>query len=118
MIDDTQRVAAEGFLSGIQTALIDLVARRESLTNRIRNRIGAGDLHQAEDLIERFRQLPTQADFKRQIQQQQQTLDVTDAQLRRRVDTLFVDTYKILGKYLEPGRLRELNAELASARTD
>jgi hypothetical protein len=116
LVDDRARVAAEHVLDGIKTALIDLVAQRESLTARIRRRIHAGDLDAAEKLIEEVRRLPTQGDFRRQVQQRRQTLAVTDAQLRRRIDTLFVETYKILGKYLDSGRLQQLSAALASAR--
>lgn len=114
MRDDRQRVETEGFLSGIQTALIDLVARRESLTARIRALIKAGEKEEAKKLLEQFRDLPSQTDFQREIQQQQRSLDVTDAALRKRIDTMFVQTYQTLGRYLDADRLRQLESELAA----
>lgn len=116
MLDDRQRVETDGFLSGIQIALVDLVARRESLTSRIRARLSEGEVAAAQALFETFRELPTESDFRRQIQQQQQALNVTDPQLRRRIDTMFVDAYRTLGQYLDPDRLRELEREIESAR--
>lgn len=116
MTDDRQRVETDGFLSGVQTALIDLVAKRESLTARIRNLIKAGELDEAEDLLEQFQDLPTQADFQRELQQQQRALNVTDPSLRKRIDTMFVQTYRTLGQYLDNNRLRELQDELSAAR--
>ena len=116
MSDDRQRVETDGFLSGVQTALIDLVAKRESLTARIRNLIKAGELDEAEALLEQFQDLPTQADFQRELQQQQRALNVTNPSLRKRIDTMFVQTYRTLGQYLDTNRLRELQSELSAAR--
>ena len=116
MRDDRQRVETDGFLTGVQTALIDLVARRESLTARIRNLAKAGEIEDAEELLENFRDLPGQEDFQREIQRQQRMLNVTDPGLRKRIDTMFVQTYRTLGKYLDPNRLRQLEAEVAAAK--
>lgn len=116
VVDNRQRVRADGFLSGIQTSLVDLVARRESLTTRIRRLTAAGELARAESLMEEFRSLPTQSDFQRDVQEQQRELNVTDARLRRRIDTTFVKTYQLLDKHLDAGRLRKLEEELEAAK--
>jgi hypothetical protein len=36
--------------------------------------------------------------------------------LQKRVDTMFVQTFRTLGKYLDSGRQRELEAELEAAK--
>ena len=72
----------------------------------------------AEQLLQEFRDLPTQADFQRDIQQQQRSLNVTDPRLRTRIDTMFVETQRTLGKYLDVNRLRRLENELNAARAN
>jgi hypothetical protein len=115
--DDRQRVAVEGFLQGVKANLIDLVARRQSLSQRIRRSIEQGDLDQAERHLERFRALPSRDDLRRQIELRRQTMDVADDQLRRKIDTLFADMARILGQYLDPNQARQLEGELRAARS-
>jgi hypothetical protein len=118
LVDDRQQLAAEGFLAGIETAMIDLVARRESLTARISKQLELGNLDRAEELLKEFRRLPSQAEFQSEIQVQQQSLDLSDPRLRRRVDSIFVDTNRILGSYLSGSTLRTLESRLAAARQE
>lgn len=115
LVDNSKRVEADGFLSGVQNALVDLVATRESLTVRIRRLIKAGDLEKAEALLEEFRDLPTQDAFRRKIQLDLASLNVTDQRLRDQVDKMNADTARLLGKYIDRGRLQKLEAELAAA---
>jgi len=118
--DDRLRVVADGFLSGVQMGIIDLVAQRESLTTRIRNRIEANDFDKANKLLDQFRKLPTQADFRRRVEQQLSALKLDDAgadsRLRTQITTTFVQTIGTLGKYLDPNRARELESELTEAQ--
>ena len=116
MVDNRKRVETDGFLSGVQNALVDLVAQRESLTVRIRRLIASGEVERAEALLEELRDLPNQTDFQRDIQKQQQALNVTDPNLRKQIDTMFVETYRLLREYLDVNRVRELESELAAAK--
>lgn len=116
MRDDRQRVEIDGFLSGIQTELVDLVARRESLAARIRRLIANQSYDDARKLLDEFRDLPTQDDFKQAISRQRSRLRITDTSLQQRLDTMFVQTSRTLGKFLDPRRLRELEAALAAAQ--
>jgi hypothetical protein len=116
MRDDRQRVETDGFLSGIQTQLVDLVAQRESLTARIRRLIANRELDDARRLLDQMRDLPSKSDFENDIRRQQQTLKITDPSLRTRIDTMFVQTGRTLGKYLDPRRISELEAELTAAQ--
>lgn len=118
MHDDRQRVETDAFLSGIQSAVVDLVAKRESLTSRIRRLLAANEVVDAELLIDEFRDLPTEADFRREIQQQQRALRTTDSRLQTRIDTMFAETLRTLGRYLDASRLQELESELARAKSN
>lgn len=114
--DDRLRVEADGFLSGVQMGIIDLVARRESLTTRIRNRIADRDFEAAERLLDELRDLPTQDDFRVSVDRQLSTLDLSSSSLKTQINTTFVQTVSTLGKYLDPNRARELESELDAAR--
>jgi C-terminal processing protease CtpA/Prc len=93
-----------------------MVARRESLAFRILNRIEAREFEVAEQLLGQFRALPSQDDLRRQIERRQQTMAPADEQLRRKIDTLFAETYRTVGQYLNPRRAQELQSELQQAR--
>ena len=118
--DDRLRVVADGFLTGVQMGIIDLVAQRESLTTRIRSRIQAKEYDRANTLLDQFRKLPTQADFRREVEQQLSTLNLdgasADSELRKQITTTFVQTISTLGRYLDPNRVRELESELNQAQ--
>ena len=114
--DDRLRVEADGFLSGVQLGIIDLVARRESLTTRIRNRIAERDFETAEQLLNELRDLPTRDNFRQSVDRQLGSLNLADSNLKTQINTTFVQTVSTLGKYLDPNRARELEAELNAAR--
>ena len=115
--DDRLRVEADGFLSGVQLGIIDLVARRESLTTRIRNRIAEKDFDAAEELLNQLRDLPTQDNFRVNVDRQLSSLNLADSNLKTQINTTFVKTVSTLGKYLDPNRARNLESELNAARS-
>lgn len=114
--NDDRRLEAEGFLLGIKESLIDLVARREVLSNRIRVRIEDGKLDEAEQLLEQLKGLDTQEDFARRIQQRKQSLTAVDSQVQQHIDKLFADTRTLLGQFLDPERAQQLQTMLDEAR--
>lgn len=116
--DNSLRIEADGFLTGVQMGIIDLVARRESLTQRIRSRIAEKDYERAESLLDEFRQLPTQSNFRDDVEQQLSALNLGDSNnpLATQIRTTFVQTISTLGKYLDPNRARDLETELNQAK--
>jgi hypothetical protein len=114
--NDDGRLEAEGFLLGIQESLVDLVARREVLTVRIRQRIESGKLDEAEEMLKQLQGLDTQEDFRRRVEQRKRSLTVVDANVQQKIDKLFADTRTLLGKFLDPNRVRQLQSELDEAR--
>ena len=114
--NDDRRLEAEGFLLGIQESLVDLVARREVLTSRIRAKIDRGEFDEAEELLDQLRGLDTQEDFASRVQQRKQGLTAVDSQVQQKIDKLFADTRTLLGKFLDPSRVQQLQAEIEAAR--
>ena len=115
--NDDLRLEAEGFLLGVQDSLVDLVARREVLATRIRQNIADGDLDEAEGLIKQLRRLDTQEDFSRRVQQRKSSLTSVDTTVQKKVDSLFADTRRLLGQYLNREQVERLASALREARS-
>ncbi|NUQ61327.1 MAG: hypothetical protein HUU20_02495 [Pirellulales bacterium] len=114
--DDDQRLEAEGFVNGFQEELVDLVTRREVLVARIRSRIQAGKLNEAEALLSELRLMKNREEFRRDLDREQKKIFSEDPVVQRRIDTLFSDTHKLLQRYLDPAQVEQLVRELADAR--
>ena len=114
--NDDLRLEAEGFLLGIQESLVDLVARREVLSTRIRQRIENGQLEEAEQMLNELRRLDTQEDFSRRVQQRKQSLSSVSPEVQQKIDELFPETRTLLGQYLDPKRVQQLQSQLDAAR--
>jgi hypothetical protein len=114
--NDDLRLEAEGFLLGIQESLVDLVARREVLSSRIRQRIESGKFEEAEQLLNELRRLDTQDDFARRVQQRKQSLSSVSPEVQQKIDELFAETRALLGQYLDPKRVQQLQTQLDAAR--
>lgn len=114
--DDDQRLEAEGFVHGFQEELVDLVTRREVLLARIRARIDAGKLSEAETLMAELRQMKSRDEFRRDLEREQKKIFSADPVIQRRIDTLFSDTRKLLQQYLDPAPVEQLVRELAQGK--
>ena len=60
---EDRRIDLERWSSGVRDAAVDLTARREALASRVKARIAAGQLGEAESLLKELRQLPSVQDF-------------------------------------------------------
>ena len=83
----------------------------------IRNRIAEKDFETAEELLNELRDLPTQQDFKMNVDRQLGQLNLTGSNLEKQINTTFVQTMSTMGKYLDPNRARDLETELNTARS-
>ncbi len=117
VVDDDGRLRAEGFVLAFQSRVMDLVARRELLAAQFRQRLSAGKLDEAQNVLEEYRQLESRADLMRVLDQQQQEITSSDRLTKQRIDRLFSDARKLLLKFLDPNTANDLARELASART-
>ena len=114
--NDEARLEAEGFLLGVQESLVDLVARREILSIRIRGMIAKGRYDEAEPLLSELRRLPNREDFENLVTNRKQLLSSGDDQVQVKIDKLFNDTRELFTKFLDPRRVQELQEQLRTAR--
>jgi len=109
---DDRRLQAEGFVTGMQGKIMDLVARRAIVATRIKKRANEGRLDEAAKLLEEFRALPSKEDITRQLDQTQIKLTSPNKRVQDKIDRLFNDTRKLLDKFVLSNQLRQLEAEV------
>jgi hypothetical protein len=114
--NDEQRLRVEGFITGLQERAVDTVARRELLLARVRLRLQAGRVPDADALFERVKALPTLTEFQQELQAFERTVQTNDPRLRRKIDKLLTDTRQVLEKHLAEKPVSEVAALLAAAK--
>lgn len=118
LLNDDQRLEAEGFITGLQEEVFDLVARQKIFASRIRARIVAKDFDKAAELITDLRRLPTPQQFIMRIARAQEKLATTDPTVQKKLKMLFGDTRKLIDKHLDLHLIEDLDRELREARLD
>ncbi len=113
-----ERLEMEGFITGIQEELIDIVTRREVLIVRARKHIEEVDWEKARARVNELRSLQTRAEFLRTLDRQQEKVSVKDTWIKKKIDTLFGDTRKLLDKFLDPGAIEKIALEVNQARAE
>jgi hypothetical protein len=114
--DDDARLAAEARLAAMREDLIDIVARRNILMARARQKIDNEDFAGAQKLILQINELPGRAQLNLELQTAAQRLRSNDPQIQRRIDRLFEGTQTALTQYLDGRPIDELTNELRSAQ--
>ena len=116
--DDDQRLEVEGFITGLQEELVDLVIRREVLIVRARARIEAGRLGEAKELIDQIPRLEkAQSRLSRDLAAQRRHARAADAAMQAKIETLIADTEALLKKHLAPEAVDTLRKQLEKAGT-
>jgi hypothetical protein len=115
--DDSPRLEAEGFVTGLQEQLIDLMVRRTVLMMRIRQRIADEEFDEAEELVGQLRSLPTRDDLVRELRNRRQSFATDDRRIRSKIDKLFDDLAKRLHKHLDPREIETVQNELFAAQS-
>ena len=111
--NDDGRLEAEGVVLGLKENLIDLVARREVLSSRIRARIEDGKLAEAEQLLGELGRLETKDEFNSRIDRR---IRNSKDDVRQMINAFKVESRALLDRYLDPSRVRELQSMLDQAR--
>jgi hypothetical protein len=114
--DDDARLAAEARLAAMREDLIDIVARRNILIARTRQKIEKKDFTAAQELLSQINELPGRAQLNLELQSAAQRLRSDDPQIQRRIDRLFEGTQTVLAQYLDGRPIDELTNELRSAQ--
>jgi hypothetical protein len=114
--DDDARLAAETQLSALREDLIDVVARRNILMARVRQKIKDKDFEGAEKLLAEINKLPGRSQFNLELTSAARRMRSNDPQIQRRIDHLFEGTQAALTQYLDTRPISELSAELRAAQ--
>jgi hypothetical protein len=114
--DDDARLAAESLLSAMREDLIVVVARRNILMARTRQKIKSKDFDAAQKLILEINQLPGRAKFTTEITNAKRRTRSDDPRIQRRIDQLFEGTQAALTQYLDTRPINELTDELRDAQ--
>jgi hypothetical protein len=119
VMNDDRRLEVEGFVSGLQSRIMDLVIAREVLALRIRNRVRDGKLDEAEALMKEFRLLPSRDQVQAELNREEarQRLLPTDNATKAQINKLFGDTRDLITQHLEPTLAQALDKELMAARS-
>lgn len=116
--DDPARLRAQAALVSLREELIDLVARRNILMARIRDRLKNGKVSEAQDLFSELDSLPSSSQFAQKIDTATNSKlnRSEDKRIQSRIDKMFDDTRKLLGRFLNTSDLTQLKNEILSAQ--
>jgi hypothetical protein len=114
--DDDPRLAAEARLAALREELIDVVARRNILMARARQKIKQKDFNAAQKLLGDADQLPGRSQFNLTLSTTARTIRSKDPQIQRRIDQLVEATQTVMNQYLDLRPLNELRDELRAAQ--
>jgi hypothetical protein len=116
--NDDQRLAAEGFISGLQEELLDLVAREKILGVMVQTNIEKKRFDEATGLIDELRRLPTAQQFHMRLAAEQERLATNDVSMQKKIDQLMGDTKQLVDKWLDPQTIDDLDHELRDAKAN
>lgn len=115
--DDTARLRAQAELTALREQLIDIVARRNILMARARNRLEEGEFGEAREMLDELDDLPGRAQFNRMISSAERapTNISEDPRVQQKIEKLFAQTRKLLGRFLAVRQISELRNEVNAA---
>jgi len=116
--DDTARLRAQASLTSLTERLIDTVAQRNILIARVRDRLKSGQIDAAQELYSDLDSLPGRAQFDQLISsaENRKLHQSDDPKVQARIEKLFADTRKLLGRFLSTKQITQLQGELSAAR--
>jgi hypothetical protein len=115
--DDDARLAAEASLAAVREDLVDVVARRNILISRARQKIGKKDYDSAQELLRSLNDLPGRQQFKFTLDTARRSLRSNDPQMQRRIDRLFDATDALLTQFLDMTPINKIHDELREAQS-
>jgi hypothetical protein len=114
--DDDPRLAAESRLAALREELIDVVARRNILLARVRQKIEQKQFAAAQEMLTAADQLPGRAQFNLTLATAARTLRSNDPQIQRRIDQLIEATQTVMNQYLDVRPINQLHDQLRAAQ--
>ena len=114
--DDDARLAAESRLAALREDLIDVVARRNILMARARQKIQKKDFKAANELLRSLDDLPGKPQFTLTLSTSARLLRSDDPMMQRKIDQLFAATQTLMTQFLDLKPINELHNELREAQ--
>ena len=116
--NDNQRLEVEGFITGLQEELVDVITRRQVLFTRARTRLEKREFDEAENLIAQLRELDDADHFALALNNAEKLPRylATDPVRKKKIELLFSDTKKLILSHLDSREFEELVEELRAAR--
>ncbi|MGM0490588.1 MAG: hypothetical protein ACQESR_28005 [Planctomycetota bacterium] len=113
---DDKRLEAEAFVKGMETTVMDLVARREILAKRIERRLDQGEIDAARQLLEDMKSFQTKDELEVLLTNRQRAaFSSSDPLEQRRIDQMLSGTRILLNEYLDPDQLVALRRRVEQA---
>ncbi len=113
--DDELRLRAEAVMKGLQSRVMDVVAKRQVLASRVRRSIKKGDLEDAKKLMEVFGTFETLGNLQTALELARQDFQTKDIRQKSRIDAMFTETQQLLFKFLDDEVENKLEKELKAA---
>lgn len=115
--DDAARLRAQAELTALREQLIDIVARRNILMARARNRLEKGQFKEAREMLDQLDDLPGRSQFNQMISRAERSPHniSDDPRVKQKIENLFAQTRKLLGRFLAVRQISELRSEVNAA---
>jgi len=118
--DDSRRLQAEGFLKGLQSEIVDVVASRQVAAAHVRMRIEEQKYDLAKQMLEELRKIKDYDKMARELDDiQRQVLDPAGGAItpvaQMRIEKMFQQTRELLQKYLQNDLVKKIDKELDAA---
>ena len=114
--DDDARLAAEARLAALREDLIDVVARRNILIARTRQKIKKKDYAGAQELLRNLDELPGQPQFDFTLDSSERLLHTDDPLMQRKITQMFAATRKVMSHFLTIKPINDMHDELREAQ--
>lgn len=116
LVDERSRLRAELEVTSLREELVDTVARRKILGERIRRYAEAESFDAAKELLSEFDALPGMSDFARRLESVQRGAKAPHPIAKARLDKLFEQTRAVVNTELDARESRELSIVIDRAR--
>lgn len=116
LVDERSRLRAELEVTSLREELVDTVARRKILGERIRRYAEAESFDAAKQLLSEFDSLPGMSDFARRLESVQRSAKAPHPIAKARLDKLFEQTRAVVNTELDARESRELSIVIDRAR--
>ncbi|MFT5527423.1 MAG: alpha/beta superfamily hydrolase [Pirellulaceae bacterium] len=115
MRDDRPRLREEGFVHSLQSRLTDLVAQRAILEKRFEQNLSKDDITAAGNNLKSFGQLDDLRKIQTRMREREGLASlVGDRTTQGKIVSMFKETNALMTKFLPPGKLTQMQSQLAA----